>query len=148
MVQPNLIINYPAILVSVLAGMIFGFMWYGPMFGKTWGKLMGFSADFKPTPSVMRRALLLQFIGLFFISYVLAHAGQVWRPSVWGLGEDQGSNAMWAFMSTFFTWVGFYIPMQFGKVAWENRPWKLFFINAGHDFLNLFIISLILSYWR
>jgi hypothetical protein len=145
---PNLIINYYAIAACVLAGMIFGFLWYGPLFGKVWGRLMGMPADYKPEPKVFGRALLLQAIGLVLISYVMAHAGQIWRPSVWGVGPDEASNFMWGFMAAFFTWIGFYIPMQLGKVAWENRPWQLFFINAGHDFLNLLIISVILAYWR
>lgn len=148
MVQPNLIINFFAIGTCVIAGMIFGFLWYGPIFGKIWARGMGMPADFKPDSKTMARAMLLQVVGLFLISYVLAHSGQVWRPSVWGVGTDEGSNLMWAFMSTFFTWIGFYIPMQFSKVAWENRPWKVFFINAGHDFILLFIFSTILAYWR
>ncbi|MER2512837.1 MAG: DUF1761 domain-containing protein [Nitrosomonas ureae] len=51
-------------------------------------------------------------------------------------------------MSAFFTWIGFYIPMQFSKVAWENRPWKVFFINTVHDFILLLIFSTIFAYWR
>ncbi len=144
MTQPNLIINYYAILASMVAGMIFGFLWYGPIFGKAWAKEMGMDFSKKPDAKVMRKALLLQVIGLFLTSYVLAHSGQVWRPSVWGVGQDQGSSFMWGFMSAFFTWIGFFVPMQFGKVSWENRSWKLFFLNTTHDFLNLLIISQIL----
>ncbi|MCC6278550.1 MAG: DUF1761 domain-containing protein [Oligoflexia bacterium] len=148
MVEPKLIINFYAILASIGAGMVFGFLWYGPIFGKAWAKGMGLSSSFAPSKKQMQKAMVLQVIGLFLMAYVLAHSGQIWRPSVWGLGEDGGSPLTWGFMSAFFTWLGFYVPMQFSKVAWENRPWKIFFINAGHDFLNLFIISTILAYWR
>jgi hypothetical protein len=146
--EPNIVINWGAIAACVVAGMVFGFLWYGPIFGKTWAKLMNFPADFKPDSAVMRKALILQVVGLFLMTYVLAHSGQVWRPSVWGIQVDEGPAFMWGFMSAFFTWVGFFIPMQFSKVAWENRPWKLFFINIAHDFLLLVIISEILAYWR
>jgi hypothetical protein len=148
MAEPNLIINFAAIGVSIIAGMVVGFLWYGPVFGKVWARLMGMPEDFKPTKDAMTKAMVLQVAGLFLTSYVLAHSGQVWRPSVWGAGVDEGSALMWGFMSAFFTWIGFYIPMQFSKVAWENRPWKLFFINIGHDFAVLLTISVILAAWR
>src|SRR5688500_2921290 len=50
MTQPNLVINYAAIGVCVLWGMVFGFVWYGPLFGKLWARLMNFPTDFEPTP--------------------------------------------------------------------------------------------------
>lgn len=146
--QPSLIINYFAIISSVAAGMVLGFLWYGPLFGKSWARGMGFAADLKPDSKKMTQAMILQALGLLLISYVLAHSSQIWRPSVWGVGVDEGSVFMWGFMSAFFTWIGFFIPMQLSKVAWENRPWKIFFINIGHDFLILFTISMILAGWR
>ena len=148
MQEPHLILNWPAIITAVVAAFVFGFLWYGPLFGKPWAKAMGLKMDKKPDANFMSKALGLQVIGLFLTTYVLAHSGQVWRPSVWGVGNDGASNACYGFMAGVFTWIGFYVPMQFGKVSWEGRPWKLFFINTAHDFLNLQIISQILANWR
>lgn len=148
MQEPQIVINWGAIAACVVGGMVFGFLWYGPIFGRIWGRLMGFAADFKPTPAQMKKAMILQVVSLFLMAYVLAHSGQIWRPSVWNYPGDEGPDFMWGFMSAFFTWIGFFLPMQFSKVAWENRPWKLFFINIGHDFINLQIISQILAHWR
>src|SRR6185436_14843632 len=110
MQEPNIVINWAAIAACVVAGMVFGFLWYGPIWGKTWGRLMGFPADFKPTPGHMKKALVLQALSLFLIAYVLAHSGQIWRPSVWGFQGDEGPDFMWGFMSAFFTWLGFFLP--------------------------------------
>ena len=82
MTGPNLIINYPAIGAAVAAGMGFGALWYGPLFGRAWAQGMGFAKDFRPDAKMMRKALLLQAASLLLMSYVLAHTGQVWRPSV------------------------------------------------------------------
>lgn len=142
-----MIINWPAILVSVLVAFVFGALWYGPILGKAWASDMGLNMDRKPDPKVMKRAFINQFIGTFLTVYVLAHSVQIWRPSVWGAGADQ-SDAMYGFMGALFAWIGFYIPLQLSKISWENRPWRLFFINAGHDFLNLQIIAAILTHWR
>jgi len=145
--QPQLHLHWPAIVAAVAAAFVFGGAWYGPLFGKTWAGLMGMPADFKPAPDQMRKSMILQLVGTFLTTYVLAHSVQVWRPSAWGVGADSPSH-VYGFFGGFFTWVGFYIPLQLGKVSWENRPWKLFFINAGHDFINLQIIAQILACWR
>ncbi len=145
--MPNIVINWSAIAVACLAAFIFGGIWYTPLFGATWAKLMGMDMTKKPEKGVMVRAFTLQIIGIFLTTYVMAHTVQVWQPSVWNAGPDM-PKSMNGFYGGLFTWVGFYVPMQFGKVGWEGKPWKLFFINAGHDFINLQIIAQILAHWR
>lgn len=147
MSHPHIVLNWFGILAATAAAFVFGFLWYGPIFGKKWASLMGINCDQRPEFKVMAKSMVLQLVGLVLMSYVLTHSGQVWRPSVWGLGED-GSSNLYGFFNAFFTWLGFFIPMQLGKVAWEMRPWKLFILNSGHDFLNLLIISMILAYWK
>ena len=39
---PAVSINYLAVLVAAIASIVLGFVWYGPLFGKTWTQLMGF----------------------------------------------------------------------------------------------------------
>jgi len=145
--QPNLVLNWTAILVSVLAAFFLGFLWFGPLFGKPWAKLMGMKMTKKPDGKTMARLLGIQLFGTFLTAFVIAHTIQVWRPSVWGVGQDD-VGYMYGFYCAFFTWIGFYVPLQLGKVTWENRPWKLFLINSGHDLSVLLIISQILANWR
>ena len=145
--QPNLHLHWPAILAAVATAFAFGGVWYGPLLGKTWAGLMGMPPDFKPAPGAMKQAFACQLIGTLLTTYVLAHSVQVWRPSVWGVGPD-GPDRLYGFFCGFFTWIGFYVPLQLGKISWEGRPWKLFSINSAHDFINLQIISQILAHWR
>lgn len=145
--QPNLHINYAAIVAAVAAGFAFGGLWYGPLFGKMWAALMGMHVGDAPSKSEMKKAFLLNILGAFLTAYVLTHDLQVWRPSVWGAGED-GPSYLYGFFGGFFIWLGYYVPMLLGAVAWERRPWKLFGINAAYHFINLQIIGMILAYWR
>ena len=39
-------------------------------------------------------------------------------------------------------------PMLLGGVAWENRSWKWFRINAGYHLMALLAAAMILAYWR
>ncbi len=145
--QPDIHLNYWAILVAVAASIVLGFLWYGPILGKAWMKEMGISPDQKPDPKVMRRGMILMVIGSFLTAYVLAHTGEVWRPSVWKAGADAPA-AVYGFFNGFFIWIGFYVPLLLGAVAWENRSWKLFGINAAYSFVMLQAVAMILAFWR
>jgi hypothetical protein len=140
-------VNYLAIIAAVIASFLFGWLWYGPLFGKKWTSLMNMPVDAKPDPKVMMRGMGLTLLGTFLTAYVLAHTAAVWRPSVWGVGADAASY-LYGFYSGFFTWVGFFVPMLLGSVAWEGRSWRLFWLNAAYHFVNLQLIAMILAHWR
>src|SRR3979411_1521354 len=70
--QPDIQLNYWAILAAVAASMVIGFLWYGPILGKAWMKEMGRPAGSKPDPKVMRRGLILMLIGSLLPVFVLA----------------------------------------------------------------------------
>jgi Protein of unknown function (DUF1761) len=144
---PQLHINYLAMLAAVVLSFTFGWLWYGPIAGRKWAALMNLPADFKPDRKFMLRSMALQLLGTFLIAYVMAHGGEVWRASVWNAGVDEPFY-VYGFFNAFFTWIGFFVPMLLGSVAWEGRPWALFGLNAAYHFINLQIIGMILAYWR
>jgi hypothetical protein len=145
--QPMIHINYMAVAAAVVINFIFGWIYYGPLLGKIWAKEMGFNMDQKPAPGVMIRGMILMIVGTFLTVFVLQHMQSVWRPSTWGLSPDQ-SDFHYGFGAGFFTWLGFFVPQQLGGVAWENKSWKLFGINAFYNFLSLQIVAMILAFWR
>ncbi len=136
-------INMGAVLVAVVANFILGFLWYTPLFGNAWAKEMGFDMSVKPPGGVMARGLIFMIIGNFFLAYVFAH-----NIAAWGYvpGMEQYSPAMKIASSTFFTWLGFFLPGDLSRVAWEKHSWKLFGINTGYHFVMLLIASVILTY--
>lgn len=148
--QPVIDINYLAVAAAVVINFVFGWAWYSPLFfGNAWAKEMGMDMSKKPDPKVMMRGMILMIIGTFLIVWCLAHNAAVWRPSTWGVpGIVDGSNLMYGFMSGFFTWLGFFVPQLLGAVAWENKSWKLFGINAAYNFIGLQISGMILAFWR
>jgi len=124
--------NYLVLGLAVVASFIFGFLWYGPLFGKTWAQLMGIKiGECKPKPW----ALPLTLLGTVLTTFVLAYILYIYRPYC-------------AYGAAFFIWLGFYVPLLFGSVTWEGRPWKLFALNAAYYFLNLQLITAVLTYWK
>jgi hypothetical protein len=138
-------INYLAVFVATIATFIVGFVWYTPLFGKAWGKEMGFNMDRKPTSGELMKGMLLNFVGNFFMAYVFAHNNEAWT-----FVPDMGAMPMGARIASaaIFTWLGFYVPQDFNKVAWGGRSWKLFFIDTGYHLVMLFVAATILMLWQ
>ncbi|MDV6235770.1 DUF1761 domain-containing protein [Leptospira ellisii] len=145
--QPEIHANYLAILVGVVANFVIGFIWYGPLFGKTWAKEVGHKEDSQPDSKKMLVSMGLMVIGSFLTAYVLTYTTNIWRASVWHVGEDRPAW-VYGFFSGFYTWIGFYVPLLLNTVAFESRTWKLFGINAAYNFVSLQVVAMILSYWR
>ena len=144
--QPLITINYIAVALCVVLAMPLGFLWFGPLFGKQWAKCMGM-ASLKQPDTNMTKSLVIYAIGSFLITLVLAHSIEVWHPSTWHAGVDE---APWVYgvNAAFWTWLGFFLPIQLGRVAWEQKGWGLVAINASFDLTRLMIFGLILAYWR
>ncbi len=133
---PN--VNYLAVLVAAIASMVVGFLWYGPVFGSQWKKLMSFTdKDIKKMKMTPKTAMILGFIAALVISCTLAHF----------LIYMNISSVADAVMAAFLIWIGFVATVQVGAVLWEGKPWKLFFLNAGHTLVSLAVMAVILAVW-
>ena len=145
--HPTIHVNWIAVLAAVVASFVFGWLWYGPLFGRKWAALMKMPPDLKPDPKVMMRGMILMVIGTFLTAYTMVFFSDIWRPTAWGGGPDSPGYA-YGFLTGLWVWIGFYVPMLLGGVAWEGRPWALFGLNAAHAFLSLQIIAMIIAYIR
>jgi fluoride ion exporter CrcB/FEX len=146
---PQITVNFVAIIAAVVASFIFGFAWYGPLFGAAWRKLMNMPADMKPSLIGMLASIIINLIGTFLVAFVLAYALDIWRPSVWKIeGRADEPFYFYGFMAGFTTWLGFFVPQLLNTVAWEGKSWKLFGFNAAYHLINLMLIAMILAAWH
>jgi len=143
--EPNIQLNMTAILIAVVANFIFGALWYMPLFGKAWAREMKIDMTGpKPPSSVMIKGMVIMIIGNFLMAYVFAHNIAVWNPVTWAQPAAGHSPMQLAIPAAIFTWLGFFVPQDLGRIAWENGTWKLFFINTTYHLLSLFIAAMIL----
>jgi hypothetical protein len=142
----NIHISPLAIILTVIANFIFGFLWYTPLFGKVWGREMGFKMDQKPPASALIKGMIFMIIGNFLMAFVFAHNIAAWNPLTWGQPASPVSPVVNATMAAFFTWIGFFVPSDLSTVAWEGKSWTLFFINTFYHFISLLIAAMILTY--
>jgi hypothetical protein len=140
-------LNWLAIIAAVISSIAVGLLWYGPLFGSAWMKEMGVPADFKPAPALLKRSMLLMLVSALLTGVVLACAIELSRPLAPD-ATDTAPDAIYGLTVALGAWIGFYVPMLLGGVAWENRSWKLFGINAGYHLAALLAAAMILAHWR
>lgn len=144
--MPDIQVSLVAILIAVAVNFVFGYIWYTPLFGRAWAKEVGLDFDAKPATSELFKALGLNILANFFLAYVLANDLAVWSPKTWGLTTAGYPPISQSFMSAFFIWLGFVVPVLINGVAWEKKSWKLFAINGAYYFFTLLIAALIITH--
>lgn len=137
-------INYLAVLVAAIVQMLLGWLWYGPLFGNTWTKLMNFSEEHMRAAKAkgMGGSMGIMAIGTLLMSWVMAifvtsaeaHYG-IWTASY-------GAHV------AFYLWLGFAIPLTLTSVLWESKSWKLWFLNVAYYLVGFLIMGAILGGWH
>ena len=133
-------VNYVAVLAAAIASFVIGAVWYSPMlFGKMWMKLSNVSDKEmkKAKEKGMTKNFAVQFLASLVMAYVLAHFVQY----------TQSSTITEGMLTGFWIWLGFIATVMIGMVLWEGKPWKLYFIKAGHELVALAVMGAILAVW-
>ena len=133
-------VNILAVVVASVVSMVLGMLWYGPFFGKQWMSLMKLTKlDMeKSKKKGMTTTYILAFLTTFIMSIVLGYLIELTNIlSTFG-GVVVGS----------LVWLGFLATTLAGSVLWENKPWALYFLNAGHYLLTLVVMGAILGAWN
>ncbi len=130
-------VNYVAVLLAAVAAMVVGALWYGPIFGAAWMKLVGISKG-DINKSEMPKLYGIMFVAALVEAYILSlfihYAGAVGLL----LGAKTG---LWA-------WLGFVATVMIGNYMFAKRPMQLYLIDAGYALVNLLIMgAIIASMW-
>jgi len=131
--------NYIGVLVAALGSFFIGFMWFGPLFGKIWIKLMGFTdaqmEEGKKKGMMKPMALsIISSLVTAFIYFSLADALLV-------------TDFSETITLGFWIWVGFTLPIFLNTVLWEGRSWKLFWLSSTHILATLIFSGIVYSWF-
>ena len=136
----DITINYLAVITAAVVNMAIGFLWYGPAFGKTWVRLMGFTPEKleEMKKKGMTMSLIMMFIASLVMAYVLAYF----------LAALNIADAYGAVILAFWVWLGFVATVIISPVLWEDKSWKLYFFNVAYYLVSLSAMTLILVAWK
>lgn len=137
MYLPNLL----AWLIASVLPMVVGFAWYSPvLFGKPWTKEMGWTKadDIKEKQKGVGKAYAAMFVGNIVMAFVLSNLVQL----------TESFNLITGAILGFWCWLGFVATTGMGIVLFENKSWKLFWINQGYNLVMLVSMGAIFGAWR
>jgi|WetSurMetagenome_2_1015567.scaffolds.fasta_scaffold287165_2 hypothetical protein len=132
-------VNLLAILVSGIASLILGFIWYGPLFGKAWARHTGWTEEKVKALPASRMALTygLTFVAALVSAYVLSVLSEA-------LGA---SGIMDGLLLGLLIGVGI-AGMAFATThLFEHKPLGLWLIVAGYEVLYLTVAGIIVTVW-
>ena len=126
-------LNWLSVLVAALSGFVIGGLWYGPLFQKPWMQLSGMTKE-----KGAQASMPLTFGG----AYVLNLIGAAGLAILLGDGSWAGGLHTGLLTGLFF------VATSLGVIyLFEQRPLKLWFINAGYQVVNFAAMGTILGAW-
>lgn len=134
--MPEIAHNYTAIAAAMAASIVLGMLWYGPLFGKMWMKLVGMSeADMKKAKEKgMGKSYGVMLIATFVMACVLSLV----------LAAFDAATAKEAGMVGFWIWLGFVATTTVDGVLWKGESWKLWILNNAYRLIALKLMAVAL----
>lgn len=130
-------VSWLGILLAVAAAMAIGSIWYGPIFGKKWMKLVKLDPKKAGSPVMPMLIMLgLAFVQVFVLAHFIVYVGYFY-PGYSELSVGLLSGA-WAF-------VGFVAPVLISNAVFAKGSMELLKINLGNQLITLLAIGAILG---
>ena len=131
-------VNILAVLAAAVATMVIGGIWYGPIFGKTWLKVHGYS---KERLAEMQKGMGKTY-GLSFVCYVvmgvmmaLLIAATGWRGIAGGVHIG------------LVCWLGFAATIGLTAHLFSERKPAAYLLDAGYQLVYMVVMGMILASW-
>ena len=135
-------VNYISVLVAALASFVIGFLWHGPVFGKTWVKLMKITAaEMAKGQKDMAKKMPLYLVGAFVQQVITAFVIALFTAM---LGAHDAASAV---LLACLLWVGLIVTTLFNGVLWEKRSVPLYLFNITYHLVSLVVMTLIVGVW-
>ena len=128
-------IHWLAVIVAAVSRMVIGFLWYGPLFGKTWMTALGRTRD---------------EIGGASSGYAVAAGASLVMAAAFallltiGTGVTIVNGIVWGLVLA----IGFAATSTLTAAVFENRNWTVAGLSVGYDVISLVVMGAILGAWR
>ena len=134
--SPSVEVSWLGIALAVVAAMAIGTIWYGPLFGKKWMKLVNLKKGSASPTAPMLIMLALAIIQAFVIAHFIVYVSYFYPTySELSVGLLTG---LWGF-------IGFVAPVLISNTVFAKGSVELLKINLGNQVITLAAIGAILG---
>jgi hypothetical protein len=128
------LVNWLSVFVAALSGFVIGFPWYGALFGKPWMRLTGMTKE-----KGAEANMAMVYGGAYVLSLIAAS----------GIALQNGAHTDWLFgLHVGLMGACFFIAPALGVIyLFEQKPFKLWLINAGYQIVNFSAMGAIIGAW-
>lgn len=120
-------VNYLAVIVASIVSFFFGWVWYGPLFGKIWSTENKMKMESKPQWCKLGYHFLTTLVLVYFFATLFE--GGFWNGIIL-------AGVVWA---------GFIVSQRAASMIWMKQSWKLFWVDISYHILNLALIVIVLG---
>lgn len=135
-------INYWTIIISAVASMGLGFLWYSPvLFAKRWMKEMNYNPEElaklkeKNGPTGMVKTYSMGVVVALITAFIFS--GLLNSLIITGFGG--------LLCVAFSMWIGFSMPIALNGVLYGKDSLMLFAINSGYQLVSFIVIAFIVG---
>ncbi len=138
-------INIWAVLVAAVANFVIGFMFHGPLFGKTWMRL----ANVTPTGNEKFKDMIPQMAKNFIMNIVCAHVLAVMIMFASTSSFASGFSPLCIGLHiALLLWAGFVVTSSSMEVIWMKRSVKLWMFEMVASLVSILAMGAIIGAWK
>ncbi len=138
-------INLLAVVIAAVANFIIGFMFHGPLFGKTWMRL----ANVTPTGNEKLSDMVPQMVKNLLMNLVCAHV--LAAMILYATTSSFAGNFSPVFVGlhvAFLLWLGFVVTSSSMEVIWMKRSVKLWMFEMAASLVSILAMGAIIGAWK
>jgi Protein of unknown function (DUF1761) len=126
-------VNYVAVLISAVAAMVLGFIWYHPkVFGNKWMSYLGKKDMTTRNPNL---GYALTFLGALIMSWVLAEV----------LKFSAAETIPGALKIALLMWLGFTATTHLSNALFSGKKKEVYLLEQGNHLTTILVAAVILT---
>ncbi len=142
-------VNLVAVLVAAVANFVIGFMFHGPLFGKTWMRLANVTPTGNEKFSDMYGQMFWNLVSNFVAAFVLALLFSLItsKENIYSFFAPVNGDVMCGLIVAFWLWLGFIVTSSSAEVIWMKRSTKLWIFEMFSSLVAMLAMGAIIAAW-